>query len=649
MANQNEVIEITSNSGEEQPPAVTPAKPSVKPSTSNPPPSVTHDEEAIAISTDNTTGEVAATPAAPNRPSNVQDTPHSLYNSPEYADRYTPIHSTLDQVSYRDPHRFSLKPPFWQKWSTQEYHAFANYLELVDLKPISRMLDKTVEEVYHMYKAVVVGPLLDARKARSRGEKGMKSLFENYNNNGTPNRAWTTESIRGEFDDVSFQTIHIILEESGFKKQIKLRDLTNEDLDYIKKNVVIEHRKILSGLSNGAWNKCETEDGLPHVMTLKRKASPEPEPTTPGPEKQARLMKNHTAPAKLRATPSASSNAPNSTLPTATPSKPPQAPQPRSAAPRAARAVDSPSIPQTPAQQSSLVAKSPAPSQKSIFEKWTDVGLEARFLDTAPSSIVLLEHSSNEKITLSRFAFNAADKERLNAMKEGRYIDRRSWHLLLRSPTLGPENVFRSWTDQKIIGRFEGVSPLSVHLLLLSDRSRAIVEPADLTDDDKAFLREHVSKADRNVLSAKTPATATPTISQTGPSQVQAEAAADDGDNGTGEEADCADDTECDDQTARRDSGQAIDAPKETKSPLFENDLAQKHYEEITGAPPRQWTDKNLLGKLEGIAKHQILLRLDGEQELHPLPMKQWSVTDKDWLKQYLTSEQRKVLSGKAN
>ncbi|KAM3416161.1 hypothetical protein BST61_g7769 [Cercospora zeina] len=634
MANNHEVIEVPSDSeGEEQTPVVTPAVPTIKPSASVPPPSVAHAEEATTRPTENTTGDVGAAPTPSNRPSNLQDTPRKLYDYPEYAERYARIFSTLDEVTYRDPYKFSLKPPCWEKWSSREYLAFANYLELVDLKPLSRMLDKPVEEVYHMYKALVLTPFLDARHARSRGEEGMKDQFEFYKNCGMANRAWTTDHIRGEFEDVSFQTIHLILEESGIKKQIKLRDLTNEDLDYIKKNVVIEHRKILSGLSDGR-NKHETEDGLPHVMTLKRKAS-KPELTTPRPEKQARLMESHTAPAKLRATPSAFPSFPNSAVPPATPSP------------------GSPSLRKAPASETS------APSP--IFEKWTDVGLEARFLDTAAQSVVLLARS-NEEITLSRFAFNEEDKARLNAMKKDNHIDQPSWDMLRRSSSLGPENVFRPWTDQKVIARFEGVSPLSAHILLLSDHSRNIIKSTDLTDDDEAFLREHVSIADRHVLLGMTPAvtalsaaasaTATPAIPQAGSSREQAHGddAADNFDNGTGEEAHGADDTEHDTQSVRRDSGQTMELAAEAETGSLANEInrAQKHYEVVTGAPPRHWTDKYLLGKLEGIAGREVFLSLHGKQELHPLPMVEWTLADKEWLKQYLTGEQQKVLSRKA-
>lgn len=665
MATINEAIEITSDSGGEEELPQVPSTPAIKASASVPPPSVAHDVEATPTSAqapapapaplpnDDSIHEVTATsiaPAEPARPTNFQPTPRRLYDLPEYADRYTPIFSTLEQVVYRDPYAFSIKPPCWEKWKPEEYRAFADHLELVDLKPLSRSLGKPVEEIYHMYHTLVTGPLLDASNAALRGEEGMESLFELHNNHGTPNRSWTAEGLRAEFEHVSFLTVHLILEESGIKRKIKLADLTNDDLAWIKQNVPLEQRQVLSGIYDGAVNNHDTEDGLPPCVPLKRKASPELE--TPRPAKQARLMESNTAPAKLRATPSTFSNTPNdvaaSSQRSATPSRPQQTPQQRSA-PLQAQTPAIPSGPSTPAAKPSLLAKFRAPSPKSLYRKWTDVGLDAQFFDTAPSTAVLLERSSNEKIAISRCAMNDDDKKWLNDMRDGKHIDIHAWKPLVKSRSLGTSDAFRSWTAQEVIARFESVSHRSVHVLRLSDRVDATIKLADLTDADKDYLQEHVSLQDMRTLFSRSQVTAQAAPSQVADGGVAATAV----DDGAEEEADEVGDaavSERDAQPIRHDSvsHQAVKPVRDADSPLPEGESAQHPDEVITGAPPRSWTDQKLAGKLEGISKQQVFLRLENKQGIYLFPIEKWSREDYDWLKGYLTLEQRKILSGKA-
>ncbi|PPJ55493.1 hypothetical protein CBER1_07053 [Cercospora berteroae] len=665
MATINEAIEITSDSGGEEERPQMPSTPEIKASASVPPPSVAHDVEATPtpaqapapapapLPNDDSIQEVTATstaPAEPARPTNFQPTPRRLYDLPEYADHYTPIFSTLEQVVYRDPYAFSIKPPCWEKWKPEEYRAFADYLELVDLKPLSRMLSKPVEEIYHMYHTLVTGPLLDASNARRRGEAGMKSLFELHNQHGTPNRSWTAESIRAEFEAVTLLTVHLILEESGIKRKIKLADLTDDDLAWVKQNVPLEQRQVLSGINDGAVNKHDTEDGLPPGTTLKRKASPELE--TPRPAKQARLMESNTAPAKLRATPSTFSNTPKdvaaSSQRPATPSRPTQTPQQRSATPQAQTPAGLSSL-NTPAAKPSLLAKFRAPSPKSLYRKWTDAGVDAQFFDTAPSTVVLLERSSNEQIAISRYAMNDDDKKWLNGMRDGKHIDGHSWKPLTKSRSLGTWDAFRSWTAQEVIARFESVSHLSVHVLRLSDRTQATIKLADLTEADKDYLQEHVSLADMRTLFSRSQATAQAAASQVADERAAA-AAVNDGAEVEADEVRDAAVSERDAQPIRHDSvsHQAVNPVGDTESPLPESGSAQHPDEVITGAPPRSWTDQKLAGKLEGISKQQVFLRLENQQGLRPLPMEEWSREDYDWLKGYLTLEQRKVLSGKA-
>lgn len=459
---------------------------------------------ARLIGHDNTNAVAAAQPA------NASATLRKLYDSPELADRYVPLYSTIEDVVYRDSAKFALKPPCWEKWKPKEYHQFAQYLECVDLTPLARQLDKPLEEVYHMYHAVVVNPLYDARKASSKGVQGMKGWFRLYNEYGTPCRVWADdEDKNGELDNIADGTVHLILQESGNKCHVKLDDLSESDLEWIQENVYLQNRQILSGRAAGKQTKYNTEDGLPpYKKALKRK--PLPEPITPS--KQPRLAGNGnaTAPAKMLATPSNFASSPQLSGIDLNPLDTPASRHLKLRQHSTAKEGPSLSTPPNAVALSSPQFSVTSP-ERFADRTWAATGVTARFYDTSPGSIILMELNTLRKITVPKEALTSDDKEWLNTRRKDKLINAAQWKSLMFENA--KRHAARPWTDRKIMASYVFVSHLRIHLELAPGSAGfETISMDDLTQEDSGWLEQNVSQAERRTLkgSATTKATTEP-------------------------------------------------------------------------------------------------------------------------------------------
>lgn len=206
---------------------------------STPAPEDGTDEAPVVVET---VAASTATPAAiPTTPAK-----NALWDVPELAERYVPSVSTEDNVVYRSPKQFSLKPPYWEKWQQHEYTILSEYLEGVDLIPISRQLKKPVQEVWYMMTSVVTRPLMDAREASRRGVGGIEAWFQTFKQCGTPQRKWGPENIMGEMDKASENTIHLVLED-GTKGSITADELTDADRKWVDENVPRDDQLLVYG------------------------------------------------------------------------------------------------------------------------------------------------------------------------------------------------------------------------------------------------------------------------------------------------------------------------------------------------------------------------------------------------------------------
>lgn len=198
--------------------------------------------------------EVATTPSLPT-PQPTPQKPRSLYDIPEIAERYATKISIEEGVEYTNPYVFSLKPRYWRKWKPKNYIQFAEHLRQ-HFEPISfaQESSRPVEEIKHVFAALVLNPLYFCEEAKKRGEEGMKDIFELYGKFGTPSRPWGKKKKnkdgkilpvqKGELSGVGVGSVQVILE-YGSKKGLKLVDLSDADKKYLEDTLTDEDMKTL--------------------------------------------------------------------------------------------------------------------------------------------------------------------------------------------------------------------------------------------------------------------------------------------------------------------------------------------------------------------------------------------------------------------
>jgi hypothetical protein len=175
-------------------------------------------KQTMTPATPSTSEASPTTPASQRLPSNqdsrlvnptptVAATPSSLsalHKIPAIAPAYVPVYVSPDSpVKLRDSKQFCIKPPFWKRWPRDQYRALAHYLEEnIDLVPFAAQENLTVEEVQHIYQAVVVEPLLDeTEKLAAVGQKRIENMFKAYDKTkGKSWRKWGDDDISVEGD-----------------------------------------------------------------------------------------------------------------------------------------------------------------------------------------------------------------------------------------------------------------------------------------------------------------------------------------------------------------------------------------------------------------------------------------------------------------
>ncbi|KAK4898714.1 hypothetical protein LTR27_003887 [Elasticomyces elasticus] len=194
----------------------------------------------------------------------------ALHDIPELADRYIPKVSTVDDVEYTNPSKFCLKPPFWNRWQPRQYEKFACYLrETFDPTIFAREEGMPVEEVQHVFTAIVCRPLRDAGEARRRGEEGMAELMEAAKKHGMPFRRYGKEE-RGEDGKLVKQRIYgeligvekggiVLALRNGNKHIMPVAELVDEDVTFLFVNISAQDRLVV-------W---ETADRVPYIPTSK--------------------------------------------------------------------------------------------------------------------------------------------------------------------------------------------------------------------------------------------------------------------------------------------------------------------------------------------------------------------------------------------
>ncbi|KAK1058276.1 hypothetical protein LTR33_013438 [Friedmanniomyces endolithicus] len=181
------------------------------------------------------------------QPPVLEDIPLSsrpLHQIPEIASRFIPRTSTAENIEYTNPQKFSLKPPYWKRWTPQHYARFAEHLQSqFDPLPFAREQNLPVDEVMHCFNSLVCNPLWDADTAQRKGEKGMVAQMEAVGKYGTPSRWWGREVREGErvvgrrvFGELTGveKGVVVLATGEGSKCCLRLVDLGEEDVGFLK-------------------------------------------------------------------------------------------------------------------------------------------------------------------------------------------------------------------------------------------------------------------------------------------------------------------------------------------------------------------------------------------------------------------------------
>ena len=193
----------------------------------------------------NPTPDKATADAVPQKP------PSALHKIPTIAPQYVPVYVSPDSpVKLRDSKQFCINPPFWKRWPKDQYLALAHYLEEnINLVPFAAEQGLTVEEVQHVYQAVVVEPLLqETDKLAAAGQKRIQTMFKTYDKTkGKTRRKWGDEgnSVEGDLGGVRPGIVQLIGKNADLI-EVPFRKLNKVDQDFVLGIISEEEHAILT-------------------------------------------------------------------------------------------------------------------------------------------------------------------------------------------------------------------------------------------------------------------------------------------------------------------------------------------------------------------------------------------------------------------
>jgi len=186
----------------------------------------------------------ATTAAAPQKPLSA------LHKIPAIAPQYVPVYISPDSpVKLRDSKQFCINPPFLNRWPKDQYLALAHYLEEnINLVPFAEQQGLTVEEVQHIYQAVVVEPLLqETDKLAEAGQKRIETMFKTYDKTkGKSWRKWGDEasSVEGDLGGVRPGIVQLTGKNADLI-EVPLRKLNEIDKNFVLAMISEEEHAIL--------------------------------------------------------------------------------------------------------------------------------------------------------------------------------------------------------------------------------------------------------------------------------------------------------------------------------------------------------------------------------------------------------------------
>lgn len=158
--------------------------------------------------------------------------------------------------------------------------------EQFDPITVSKELDRPVEEIKHLYDALVVNPLYDYQEAIQRQEDGMAQIMASFNvrnedGSDAQNRPWGEKNeagnrYGGELSGIETGLIKVIGASSGIVREFKLSQLSIADKKYLQYTLTADESRTLWGSQCRKWgpNKdgrfitgflCTVEAGLVRI------------------------------------------------------------------------------------------------------------------------------------------------------------------------------------------------------------------------------------------------------------------------------------------------------------------------------------------------------------------------------------------------
>jgi hypothetical protein len=222
-------------------------------------------KQAAALATSSTRKVSSTTPASQRLPSDQTSRPANptpatastpqkplsdLQKIPAIAPQYVPIYVSPDSpVKLRDSKQFCINPPFWKRWPKDQYLALAHYLqENIDLVPFAEQESLTVEEVQHVYNAVVVEPLfVETDKLAETGQKRIEKMFKAFDKTvGKTWRKWGdgNSSVGGDLGGVRPGIVQLTGKNADLI-EVPFRKLNDTDKEFVLSLVSEEELAIL--------------------------------------------------------------------------------------------------------------------------------------------------------------------------------------------------------------------------------------------------------------------------------------------------------------------------------------------------------------------------------------------------------------------
>lgn len=207
---------------------------------------------------------------------------------------HTPAES--EAPSYKSPFEFHERPPFWEKWSTDEFSTliqdlvsqfgmtartlpFIQHQEAnnpTDPRQFSRQIGKPQEEILHVLSALVSKPLQNVIKASKSGELDLQRTVKGLERLGSGRRNWNGGNVVGEIQRIRTGAVFLVVMPDARDRDVRFADLREEDLEFLEKKFDERYRIVPydCGVEDGSDEEVEdaeeeegsaeeVEDGAP--------------------------------------------------------------------------------------------------------------------------------------------------------------------------------------------------------------------------------------------------------------------------------------------------------------------------------------------------------------------------------------------------